>query len=197
MADNRHIIHVDMDAFYASVEQLDHPELAGKPLVVGGDPKARGVVAAASYEVRKYGVHSAMPMSQAIRLCPHAIVLPVRMQRYVQVSQEIRRIFERYTPLVEPLSLDEAFLDVTGSLRLFGSAEAIGLNIKSHIKQDLRLTGSVGIAPNKFLAKLASDLQKPDGFVVITERNKQEILDPLPVSRIWGVVISYCYDGQE
>ena len=197
MADNRHIIHVDMDAFYASVEQLDHPELAGKPLVVGGDPKARGVVAAASYEVRKYGVHSAMPMSQAIRLCPHAIVLPVRMQRYVQVSQEIRRIFERYTPLVEPLSLDEAFLDVTGSLRLFGSAEAIGLNIKSHIKQDLQLTGSVGIAPNKFLAKLASDLYKPDGFVVITEQNKQEILDPLPVSRIWGVVISYCYDGQE
>jgi len=187
MADNRHIIHVDMDAFYASVEQLDHPELAGKPLVVGGDPKARGVVAAASYEVRKYGVHSAMPMSQAIRLCPHTIVLPVRMQRYVQVSQNIRQIFERYTPLVEPLSLDEAFLDVTGSLRLFGSAKTIGLNIKRQIKQDLGLTGSVGIAPNKFLAKLASDLQKPDGFVVITKQNKQEILIPLPVSRIWGV----------
>ena len=187
MADNRHIIHVDMDAFYASVEQLDHPELAGEPLVVGGDPEARGVVAAASYEVRKYGVHSAMPTAQAVRLCPQAIVLPVRMQRYVQVSRTIRRIFDDYTPLVEPLSLDEAFLDVSGSLRLFGSAETIGLTIKMRIEQDVGLTASVGIAPNKFLAKLASDLQKPDGFVVITEQNKQEVLDLLPIRRIWGI----------
>jgi len=187
MAEDRQIIHVDMDAFYASVEQLDHPELVGKPLIVGGDPNARGVVAAASYEVRKYGVHSAMPMAQAVRLCPQAIVLPVRMKRYVEISRKIHHIFDQYTPLVEPLSLDEAFLDVTGSLRLFGSADCIGKTIKGKIKQNLGLTGSVGIAPNKFLAKLASDLQKPDGFVVITEQNKQETLDPLPIRRIWGI----------
>jgi len=187
MGQMRQIIHVDMDAFYASIEQLDNPEFKGKPVIVGGNPKGRGVVSAASYEARKFGIHSAMPMSAAIRLCPRAIVLPVRMERYVQVSQQIHAIFGQYTPLVESVSIDEAFLDVTGSTRLFGGGKQIGLAIKKAIKDKLKLTASVGVAPNKFLAKLASDMKKPDGFVVITEQNKQKILDPLPVSKIWGV----------
>ena len=187
MAENRQIIHVDMDAFYASVEQLDDPDLIGKAIIVGGDPKQRGVVSAASYEARNFGIHSAMPMSKAIRLCPNAIVLPVRMKRYVELSQQIHAIFEKFTPQIEPISLDEAFLDVTESLQLFGSAEKIGLDIKHQIKEQLGLVASVGIATNKFLAKLASDLDKPDGFVVINGENKQQILDPLPVSNIWGV----------
>ncbi len=176
-----------MDAFYASVEQLDHPELRGKPVIVGGDPKNRGVVSAASYEVRPFGVHSAMPTAQALRLCPQAILVPGRMERYAEISQAIREIFESYTPLVEPLSLDEAFLDVTDSENLFGPAPAIGQAIKDRIREQTHLTASVGVAPNKFLAKLASDLRKPDGFVVITEENRQATLDPLPVGKIWGV----------
>ncbi len=176
-----------MDAFYASVEQRDRPELRGKAVIVGGDAKSRGVVSAASYEARKFGVHSAMPMAQAVRLCPQGIVLPVRMDRYAEVSHVIQTLFERYTPLVEPISLDEAFLDVTDSVNLFGPAEQIGRRIKEQIREQTQLTASVGVAPNKFLAKLASDLRKPDGFVVITEQNKQEILDPLPVGKIWGV----------
>lgn len=187
MSESRQIIHVDMDAFYASVEQLDNPDLRDKPVIVGGDPKQRGVVSAASYEARKFGVHSAMPMTQAIRLCPDAIVLPVRMERYAELSQQIHAIFQQFTPQIEPISLDEAFLDVTGSRRLFGSAEMIGRTIKEQIREQLGLAASVGIAPNKFLAKLASDLDKPDGFVVVTEENKQQILDPLPVSHIWGI----------
>ena len=187
MAESRQIIHVDMDAFYASVEQLDNPGLVGKAVIVGGDPKQRGVVSAASYEARKFGVHSAMPSSQAIRLCPNAIVLPVRMRRYAELSQQIHDIFQKFTPEIEPISLDEAFLDVNGSLQLFGSAEKIALDIKHQIAEQLGLVASVGIAGNKFLAKLASDLDKPDGFVIITEENKKQILDPLPVSRIWGV----------
>jgi DNA polymerase-4 len=187
MPQARQIIHVDMDAFYASVEQLDRPELRGKAVIVGGDPKSRGVVSAASYKARGFGVHSAMPTARALRLCPHAVLLPVRMERYAEVSHAIHAIFERYTPLVEPISLDEAFLDVTDSTNLFGTAEQIGRAIKKEIKEQTQLTASVGIAPNKFLAKLASDLKKPDGFVVITEQNKQEILDPLDVGRIWGV----------
>lgn len=183
----RHILHVDMDAFYASVEIRDNPGLQGKPVLVGGTPEQRGVVAACSYPARKFGIHSAMPMSQALRLCPEAVVLPVRMSRYVDVSKQIHRIFHHYTPEVEPISLDEAFLDVTGCIALFGSAETIGKRIKADIKEQTGLTASVGIAPNKFLAKLASDLDKPDGFVVITENDKQRILDPLPVARIWGV----------
>ncbi len=182
MAESRQIIHVDMDAFYASVEKLDNPDLAGKAVLVGGDPQKRGVVSAASYEARKFGVHSAMPMSKAIRLCPKAIVLPVRMKRYAELSQQIHAIFEKFTPQIEPISLDEAFLDVTGSLQLFGSAEKIGRDIKRQIKEQLGLVASVGIAGNKFLAKLASDLDKPDGFVIITEENQHKILDPLPVS---------------
>ncbi len=183
----RYILHVDMDAFYASVEQMDNPQLKGKPVIVGGTVKQRGVVAAASYEARKYGIHSAMPTSQALRLCPGAVLLPVRMERYAGLSQQICKIFYDFTPEIEQISLDEAFLDVTGSISLFGSAEKIGREIKNRIKKELGLTGSVGIAGNKFLAKLASDLDKPDGFVVITEENKQKILDPLAVSKIWGI----------
>lgn len=187
MDSNRHILHVDMDAFYASVEIKDNPALAGKPVLVGGTPQQRGVVAACSYEARKFGIHSAMPMSQAIRRCPQAVVLPVRMNRYVEVSKQIRDIFYTYTPEIEPLSLDEAFLDMTGCIALFGSAENIGKRIKQDIKDTTGLMASVGVSFNKFLAKLASDLEKPDGFLVITNQNAQEILDPLPVSRIWGI----------
>ncbi len=180
------IIHVDMDAFYASVEQRDQPELAGKPIVVGGTAQQRGVVAAASYEARKFGIHSAMPSSQAIRLCPEAIFIPMRMGYYREISDQIQEIFLRYTPLVEPLSLDEAFLDVTDSTRLFGSAAEIGKLIKRDILYELKLTASIGIASNKFLAKVASDIEKPDGFVRIPEPS-QDFLDKLPVTRLWGI----------
>lgn len=183
----RAILHVDMDAFYASVEVLDRPALRGRPVLVGGSPRQRGVVAACSYEARKFGVHSAMPMSRALRLCPQAVLLPVRMSRYVEISRQIHRIFHAYTPDVEPISIDEAFLDVTGCITLFGSPEEIGRKIKIEIREKTGLAASVGVAPNKFLAKLASDLDKPDGFCVITEENKQHVLDPLPVSRIWGI----------
>jgi DNA polymerase-4 len=154
---------------------------------VGASPKQRGVVAACSYEARKFGIHSAMPTSQALRLCPQAVLLPVRMSRYVEVSRQIHRIFQNYTPEIEPVSIDEAFLDVSGCIGIFGSADQIGQKIKADIKQQTGLTASVGIAPNKFLAKLASDLKKPDGFVIITDADKQQILDPLPVSKIWGI----------
>ena len=183
----RKIIHVDMDAFYASVEQRDDPALLTKPVVVGGKPNSRGVVCAASYEARKFGIHSAMPMAEAFRRCPHASFLPVNIPKYQDVSMQIRQIFRTYTPIVEPLSLDEAFLDVTGSTSLFGPANTIALTIKQRIQQELNLTASVGVASNKFLAKLASDLQKPDGFVVVQPNRVQEFLDPLSVERIWGV----------
>jgi DNA polymerase IV len=191
------ILHVDMDAFYASVEERERPELAGKPLIVGGTPECRGVVAAANYEVRKYGVHSAMPTATALRLCPHAIVIPPRLGYYAEISEQIRGIFDHYTPLVEPLSLDEAFLDVTGSEPLFGTSISIGRNIKQTIQEQLRLTASVGVAPNKFLAKIASDLEKPNGFVVVEQERVQDFLDPLPVGRLWGVgrVASQVLDG--
>ena len=181
------ILHVDMDAFYASVEERDRPELQGQPVIVGGTPEGRGVVAAANYAVRKFGVHSAMPTAKALRLCPDAVVLRPRMEHYVETSQQIREIFNRYTPVVEPLSLDEAFLDATGSVQLFGSVEAIGRAIKREIRDELHLVASVGVAPNKFLAKLASDLEKPDGFTVIAPDSVQRVLDPLLVTRIWGV----------
>lgn len=181
------IIHVDMDAFFASVEQLDFPELSGKPVVVGGDVKSRGVVAASSYEARKFGIHSAMPMATALRLCPRVVVRPVRMKRYSEISRRIHEIMLSYTPLVEPISIDEAFLDVTGSEKLFGSAEKIGRDIKRRIKEETGLTASVGIGPNMFLAKLASGKCKPDGFLVIREEEKEEFLAPLPVTEIWGV----------
>ena len=181
------IIHLDMDAFYASVEEREHPELRGLPLVVGGPSKNRGVVAAANYAARKFDVFSAMPMSQATKLCPDLHILPVNMPLYVSVSKQIHEIFNRYTPEIEPLSLDEAFLDVTASLKLFGSAAEIARKIKDEIKQELQLVVSAGIAPNKFVAKIASDFDKPDGFVVVEEKDMQDFLDPLPVKRIWGV----------
>lgn len=187
MTTRRTIIHADMDAFYASVEQRDKPELRGKPVIVGGSPESRGVVSAASYEAREFGVHSAMPTAHAKRRCPHGIFLPVRMEKYQEVSQQIRRVFEQFTPLVEPLSLDEAFMDVTGSLRLFGSPREIAQKIKQQVKEQTDLIVSTGIAPNKFLAKLASDLSKPDGLLEITEAEKLEFLGKLEVNRLWGV----------
>jgi len=183
----RSIIHADMDAFYASVEQKDQPELKGKPVIVGGSAESRGVVSAASYEARKYGVHSAMPTAIARRLCPDGVFLPVRMVRYQEVSHQIRSIFEQFTPLIEPLSLDEAFLDVTGSTRLFGSAVEIGRKIKAKVREETELTVSVGIAPNMFLAKLASGMCKPDGLLEITEEEKLAFLEPLQVDELWGV----------
>ena len=185
--ETRKILHIDMDAFYASVEERDRPELAGKPLIVGGTPEGRGVVSAANYVARKFGAHSAMPTATALRLCPHAVVLRPRMDRYAKVSTEIREIFFHYTPLVEPLSLDEAFLDVTGSEKLFGPAIEISRTIKQEIQQTIGLVASVGLAPNKFLAKIASDLDKPDGLVVVDPSRVEEFLDPLPVGRLWGV----------
>ncbi len=181
------IIHVDMDAFYASVELRERPELAQRPVVVGGTPEGRGVVAAASYAARRFGIHSAMPMAQALKRCPELVVLPVRMAHYAEVSAQIRTIFERYTPLIEPLSLDEAFLDARGSEKLFGASVEIGHRIKDEIRRELELVASVGVAPNKFLAKVASDLDKPDGFTVVAADEIQAFLDPLPLSRLWGV----------
>ena len=181
------ILHVDMDAFYASVEERDNPALVGQPVIVGGSPQQRGVVCAANYVARQFGVHSAMPAVTAHRLCPQAIFLPSRMDYYAEVSRQIREVFHRYTPLVEPLSLDEAFLDATGSEGLFGPAAEIGRQIKRVIRDELQLVASVGVAPNKFLAKIASDLDKPDGFVVVDPDHVQEFLDPLPVERLWGV----------
>lgn len=181
------IIHIDMDAFFASVEIRERPELAGLPVIVGGTAEGRGVVAAASYAARKYGVKSAMPVATALKLCPQLICLRHNMALYVEVSRQIREIFARYTPVIEPLSLDEAFLDVSGSKRLFGSAEDIGQQIKAAIREELQLTASVGVAPNKFLAKIASDIKKPDGFVVVDAERVQAFLDPLPIERIWGV----------
>ena len=181
------ILHIDMDAFYASVEERDQPDLVGKPVIVGGSAESRGVVSAANYVARKYGVHSAMPMRTALRNCPRAVVLPVRMKHYAAISRQIRDIFHRYTPLVEPLSLDEAFLDVTGSEGLFGSAIEIGHRIKTDILKETRLVASIGLAPNKFLAKIASDLKKPNAFVIVEPNGIAEFLDPLPVARLWGV----------
>ncbi len=183
----RHIIHLDMDAFFAAVEQLDRPELRGKPVLVGGDPKGRGVVSTASYEARPYGCHSAMPMARAVKLCPQAVVVRPRMERYAEVSKQVLDVLERFTPLVEPLSIDEAFLDVTGSIRLLGPPEQIARELRRSIVEETCLTASVGVAPNKFLAKLASDLEKPDGLVLVDPDRVQEFLDPLPISRLWGV----------
>jgi len=184
---HRHIIHVDMDAFFAAVEQVDRPELRGKPVLVGGDPKGRGVVSTASYEARPFGCHSAMPMAKAVRLCPHAVVVRPRMDRYVEVSKRVFDILEQFTPLIEPLSIDEAFLDVTGSTRLLGRPEEMAMSLTQRIKEETQLTASAGVAPNKFLAKLASDLQKPDGLVVVPADQIQGFLDPLPISKLWGV----------
>lgn len=182
-----HILHVDMDAFYASVEVRDNPSLAGLPVCVGGPASGRGVISAASYEAREFGVHSAMPTAQARRLCPDMVLLPPDFDRYTEASRAIMGVFQRYTPLVEPLSLDEAFLDVAGCERLLGDVLEIGRAIKRDILRETGLVASVGIAPSKFLAKLASDLEKPDGFCVIRPEEVRDVLDPLPVSKIFGV----------
>ena len=184
--DLRNILHIDMDAFYASVEQRDNPSLRGKPLVVGGGSN-RGVVAAASYEAREYGIHSAMPMRDALRRCPDLLRVPPRIGHYKSVSEEIFAIFREFTPLVEGLSLDEAFLDVTDSLALFGSDIEIAKEIKKRVVDTTALTASVGVAPNKLVAKIASDLNKPDGLVVVSAEEIRSTLDPLPVRVIPGI----------
>jgi len=184
------IIHVDMDAFFASVEQLLHPEWRGKPVIVGADPKGgkgRGVVSAASYEARRFGVHSAMPISRAYQLCPHAIFVLPHSDVYRDYSNRVFRILEKFSPKIEPLSIDEAFLDSTGTLKMFGSVENLGMAIKHEIKSRTGLTASVGIAPSKSVAKIASDYQKPDGLTIIPPDEVQNFLDPLPVSCLWGV----------
>ncbi len=185
-APQRAILHVDMDAFYAAVETLDNPALKDQAVIVGG-LGPRGVVATANYAARVFGVHSAMPMNKARRLCPQAQFLHPRMQRYRQVSAEVFKLFRGFTPMVEGLSLDEAFLDVTASLKLFGHARDVACRIKAGIQQEIGLTASVGVAHNKFLAKLASDLQKPDGLVCVPTDQVHAFLDPMPISHLWGI----------
>jgi DNA polymerase-4 len=184
----RTILHVDLDAFFAAVEQRDRPELRGRPVVVGGGgPGDRGVVSAASYEARVFGIRSAMPLRTAAALCPDAVFLPVDGAKYQAASRQIMAILRRFTPLVEPISIDEAFLDVTGSRALFGDGETIARRIKATIRDEVRLTASVGVATTKLVAKIASDLRKPDGLVVVAPGDEASFLDPLPVWRLWGV----------
>jgi DNA polymerase-4 len=182
----RWILHVDMDAFYASVEQRDNPELRGKPVIVGGSSN-RGVVAAASYEVRRFGVHSAMPTREALRRCPHAICVYPRMSHYQAISRQVFEVFHEFTPLVQGLSLDEAFLDVTASIAALGPAPQIAAQIKRQIRERTELTASVGVAPNKLVAKIASDLRKPDGLVVVPAHEINATLDPLPIRKLFGL----------
>jgi DNA polymerase IV len=183
----RTILHADLDAFYASVEVLDDPSLRGKPVIVGGDPNARGVVSAASYEARAFGVHSAMPLRTAHRLCPNGVFLPGRFDRYRELSRQVMRIFASYTPQVEPISLDEAFMDVTASRAVFGDGEAIASSLKQRVLDEVGLVVSVGVATNKLCAKVASDLRKPDALVVVPPGSEAAFLAPLPVTRLWGV----------
>lgn len=183
---DRRIIHLDMDAFYVSVEMLDNQSLKGKPVIVGG-PSHRGVVSAASYEARKFGIRSAMPIATAKKLCPNGIFLPVRMARYKEVSDRIMAIFHRYTPLVEPISLDEAFLDITESTMLLGPAEDIARQIKKLVYEETGLTVSAGVASSKLVAKIASDLDKPDGLTIVLPGEEQQFLAPLPIKRLWGI----------
>jgi nucleotidyltransferase/DNA polymerase involved in DNA repair len=184
------IVHVDMDAFFAAVEQLLRPELRGKPVIVGADPKGgkgRGVVSTASYEARVYGVHSAMPISRAFRLCPQGIYLYPNGKLYKQYSQQVFEILARFTPLIQVVSIDEAFLDVTGSVHLYGDIRKLGEEIKRQIFTETGLTASVGIAPSKSVAKIASDMEKPDGLTIVEPEAVQSFLDPLPVTKLWGV----------
>ncbi len=183
----RQIIHADFDAFYASVEQLDNPALRGRPVVVGGSPDDRGVVASASYEAREFGVRSAMPMRTALRLCPDVVRMPTNFSRYREVSRQVKAIFRDYTPLVEPLSLDEAYLDVTALAATGRAADDIASELKNRVKEELGLTISVGVAASKSVAKIASDFDKPDGFTVVPPGTERDFLSPLPVGRLWGV----------
>lgn len=187
---DRIIAHVDMDAFFTAVEVMDDPSLRGRPVIVGADPrngKGRGVVAAASYEARRYGVHSAMPISQAFRLCPRGVYLPGRMGRYQEVSDQVMAVLEGFTPVVEQVSVDEAFLDLSGCRRLWGDGRETGARIKAEVRGRTGLTASVGIGPNKLVAKIASDLRKPDGLVVVSAAEARAFLSPLPIRRLWGV----------
>ena len=181
------IIHVDMDAFYASVEQRDRPELRGRPVVVGGSPDSRGVVAAASYESRRFGIHSAMPMSQAVRRCADLVIVRPRFEVYRSVSRQVRAIFDAYSDLVEPLSLDEAFLDVTDDHAGLGSALATARTIRQRVREELHLTCSAGVSSVKFVAKIASDYHKPDGLTVVPPERILAFVHPLPVRKLWGV----------
>lgn len=186
----RIIFHVDMDAFFAAIEELDNPAYRGKPIVVGADPdggRGRGVASTCNYAARKYGIHSAMPISIAYRRCPHAIFLPGRFERYHAVSKQIMDIFGQYTPVVQAISIDEAFLDFTGTMRLYGTPEDAGYKLKNRIKQVTGLTASVGIAPNKFIAKIGSDLNKPDGMTICFPGDELAFLHPLEIERLWGV----------
>jgi DNA polymerase-4 len=181
------ISHVDMDAFYAAIEQRDRPELRGRAVIVGADPRGRGVVSTASYEARRFGVKSAMPISRAARLCPHAVFLPVDMEKYQEVSRQIMAILEDFSPLVEVVSVDEAFVDLTGTERLWGAGRDALARIKARILSATGLTASAGLATNKFVAKVASDLHKPDGLVVVEPGSEASFLAPLAVERVWGV----------
>ena len=184
----RTILHVDLDAFFAAVEQRDRPELRGKPVIVGGGgPNQRGVVSAASYEARAFGIHSAMPLRTAGRLCPHGVFLPVDGTKYQAVSKDVMAILRRFTPLVEPISIDEAFLDVTGSRALFGDGATIGRRIREEIRMEVGLTASVGVATTKLVAKIASDLRKPDALVVVAPGDETAFLAPLEITQLWGV----------
>lgn len=183
----RIIVHADLDAFFASVEQRDRPELRGKPVVVGGPPEGRGVVAAASYEARRFGVRSAMPMSRALRLCPQAVRVSPRFDRYAEVSRRVMAIFRSVTPLVEPLSLDEAFLDVSQVVDRYGGAEALARFLKDQVRQSTGLTVSIGVGSSKTVAKIGSDLGKPDGLVVVPPGTEADFLAPLPARALWGV----------
>ena len=183
----RHIIHADLDAFYAAVEQLDNPELLGKPVLVGGRPEGRGVVATASYEAREFGVHSAMPMRSAVRLCPQGIIVPPRFERYREFSRRVMEIFHSLTDVVEPLSLDEAYLDITDPVEAGQAPLAMALDLKSRVREETGLTLSVGVAASKSVAKIASDLNKPDGLVVVPPGEDRDFLAPLPVAKLWGI----------
>jgi len=185
--DRLNILHADLDAFFASVEILDNPELTGKPVIVGGNPKSRGVVSTCNYEARQYGVHSAMPLYQAYRRCPQAVFLPGRMNRYVELSRRVFQIFESFTPDYEPLSIDEAFLDMKGSEAIFGHPIIAAVKLKQKVLDETGLTVSIGVAHNKFLAKLASGEKKPDGLFVLTPAEVQDYLDHLPIERMWGI----------
>jgi DNA polymerase-4 len=187
---DRIILHLDMDAFFAAIEQLDFPQYRGKPLVVGADPKegsGRGVVSTCSYEARSYGIRSAMPISKAYRLCPHAVFVPPRGKRYSQVSKAVMSSLLNFTPDIEQISIDEAFLDISSTYKLHGSPEAIARAVKEAVYKETHLTASVGVAPNKFVAKIASDLKKPDGLVIVEKENVKQFLAPLELARLWGV----------